>query len=231
MLGATVLVKPLFLFFLAFIPSAILVCGAAGLLLISERGLSKSRNEFRPAMLTNTSQVSIHTKMVVHHHSLPKIAPPAITGSITLAETSSGQVQTVDAEAEVRRPNRGTATITNAADASRPFKPLSESASANRLRSLVTPKVSAKTPVRSQSAIPHGSRVWAALARHKPKAIQRGSTTVTFEIDANGGLAHARVDQSSGNVRLDKLALQTVYNSAPFPPPPEKALYTIRIDF
>jgi periplasmic protein TonB len=73
--------------------------------------------------------------------------------------------------------------------------------------------------------------VWAALARHKPKAVQRGSTTVMFEIDAREALGYSRVDQSSGNARLDKMALQTVHDSVPFPPPPEKASFTIRIDF
>jgi protein TonB len=96
----------------------------------------------------------------------------------------------------------------------------------------ITPKASAaKTPVQSANASPYGARLWAALARHKPRAVQRGSTTVTFEIDASGALGYARVDQSSGNARLDKMALQTVHDSAPFPPPPKKASYTIRIDF
>ena len=71
-----------------------------------------------------------------------------------------------------------------------------------------------------------------ALARHKPKAVQRGSTTVTFEIGASGALGYVRVEQSSGNARLDQLALQTVHDSAPFPLPPNGASsYTIRIDF
>ncbi|MGI8851981.1 MAG: energy transducer TonB family protein [Methyloceanibacter sp.] len=79
---------------------------------------------------------------------------------------------------------------------------------------------------------PYGERVWAALARHKPKAVQRGSTTVMFEIGASGALGYVRVDQSSGNARLDQLALQTVQDSAPFPLPPNGASsYTIRIDF
>jgi TonB family protein len=44
-----------------------------------------------------------------------------------------------------------------------------------------------------------------------------------------------RVSQSSGNARLDALALATVRNAAPFPPPPilkdGADAYTIRIDF
>jgi protein TonB len=44
-----------------------------------------------------------------------------------------------------------------------------------------------------------------------------------------------RVTQSSGNARLDQLALATVRAAAPFPPPPVlkdgTPAYTIRIDF
>ncbi|HEX9596239.1 MAG TPA: energy transducer TonB, partial [Anaerolineales bacterium] len=66
-------------------------------------------------------------------------------------------------------------------------------------------------------------------ARHKPS--NRGSTTVTFEIGANGALGKVRVSQSSGNAWLDQMAL-TVRNSAPFPLPPNgPSSYSIQIDF
>jgi protein TonB len=245
-------VKPLVLFLFAFIPSAILVCGAAVLfLLVTGRGLSKSRVELPAAMLTNSSQVSIHTKTVLsHRYGQPETAPPEMTGTINLAQTLSGRVQTVNPEAEPPRLERdqliprytpnadhGTPAVTNVADASHSLEAFPQSPTAPRLRSValgpnITPKASAaKTPVQSANASPYGARLWAALARHKPRAVQRGSTTVTFEIDASGALGYARVDQSSGNARLDKMALQTVHDSAPFPPPPKKASYTIRIDF
>jgi TonB family protein len=86
--------------------------------------------------------------------------------------------------------------------------------------------------VRSTNASAYGARVWAALARHKPKSVQHGSTTVAFEIGASGALGYVRVDQSSGNAKLDQMALRTICNAAPFPPPPNGAApYTIRIDF
>jgi periplasmic protein TonB len=80
----------------------------------------------------------------------------------------------------------------------------------------------------------YSAKIWSALARKKPNAGQRGSTTVTFAIGPGGSLRLVRVSQSSGNARLDQLALATVRNAAPFPPPPAKqgaAAYTIRIDF
>ena len=47
------------------------------------------------------------------------------------------------------------------------------------------------------------TQVWSALARKKPNAGQRGSTTVTFAIGPGGALRFVRVSQSSGNARLD----------------------------
>jgi periplasmic protein TonB len=81
----------------------------------------------------------------------------------------------------------------------------------------------------------YSSKIWSALARKKPNAGERGSTTVTFAIGPAGALRFVRVSQSSGNVRLDQLALATVRNAAPFPPPPVlrdgTTAYTTRIDF
>ncbi|MGH6833498.1 MAG: cell envelope integrity protein TolA, partial [Methyloceanibacter sp.] len=89
-----------------------------------------------------------------------------------------------------------------------------------------------KAPTARPSSGAYASKVWAALARHKPKAGQRGSTTVVFSIGENGGLRGVRVGRSSGNTRIDQLALATVRNAAPYPPPPSGvASYTIRIDF
>jgi protein TonB len=81
----------------------------------------------------------------------------------------------------------------------------------------------------------YGENIWSALARRKPNAGQRGSTMVTFAIGPAGALRFVRVSQSSGNARLDQLALATVRAAAPFPPPPAlkdgTAAYTLRIDF
>lgn len=78
----------------------------------------------------------------------------------------------------------------------------------------------------------YASQVWARLARHKPRAGQRGSASVAFAIAASGSLGAVRIARSSGNPRIDQLALATVRNAAPFPPPPSGVVsYTIRIDF
>jgi protein TonB len=97
------------------------------------------------------------------------------------------------------------------------------------------PKLSPPALKGGLSAAAHQSKVWSSLARHKPRAGQRGSATVTFAIGASGGLRGSRIAKSSGNAKIDRLALATVRNAAPFPPPPNlksgAAAYTIRIDF
>jgi protein TonB len=89
------------------------------------------------------------------------------------------------------------------------------------------------TPKRAETASSYNAEIWSALARHKPRAGKAGSAAVTFSIGAAGGLRSARISGSSGDSQLDQMALQTVRNAAPFPPPPNpaSASYTIRIYF
>jgi protein TonB len=97
---------------------------------------------------------------------------------------------------------------------------------------LGTAQKPASRPGKKPNGSAYRAEVYAALARHKPTAVQRGSTTVAFEIGGSGVLGDVRVRQSSGNARLDQMALQMVHDVAPFPPPPSGASsYTIQIDF
>lgn len=84
---------------------------------------------------------------------------------------------------------------------------------------------------RSESAGSYNAKIWSALARHKPRAGKAGSAVVTFSIGPAGGLRSARVSGSSGDQKIDQLALQAVRSAAPFPPPPNpaSATYSIRI--
>lgn len=91
-------------------------------------------------------------------------------------------------------------------------------------------KLTQRLSAAKQSVKSYNSRIWAALARHKPRDGRRGSASVTFGIAANGQLRFVRVSGSSGDSRLDKLAIATVRKAAPFPPPPAGSpSYTIRI--
>jgi protein TonB len=94
-----------------------------------------------------------------------------------------------------------------------------------------TPAI-APVPTARPTSAAYSSKVWSALARHKPRAGQSGSALVMFAIGENGGLRGLRIGRSSGNARIDQLALATVRGAAPFPPPPSgTASYSIRIDF
>ncbi len=92
--------------------------------------------------------------------------------------------------------------------------------------------VPTQVPTARPSGAAYASSVWSALARHKPRAGQNGSATVVFAIGGNGALRGLKIGRSSGNARIDQLALATVRRAAPFAPPPSgSASYTIRIDF
>ena len=89
-----------------------------------------------------------------------------------------------------------------------------------------------KMPSNRWKATGYQAKIWSALARKKPKAGERGSTTVVFGIGGTGALTFVRVGGSSGNSRLDQLALGTVRNAAPYPAPTRgPQSYSIRIDF
>ena len=92
----------------------------------------------------------------------------------------------------------------------------------------------ATTP--GENVVTYGAKVRAFLAR-QPRAVgPPGSATVTFAVSASGTLRYARIEHSSDNAALDEMALATVQNAAPFPPPPttlndEALSYSIQIGF
>jgi protein TonB len=100
---------------------------------------------------------------------------------------------------------------------------------------VVPPKTAAKetkAPI-GPSKSAYRTKVWSALARHKPRLGKPGSTTVSFVIGPSGSLRSVRVSRSSGNAGLDQQALRAVRNAAPFPAPPGGSApsYTIQIYF
>jgi protein TonB len=60
-------------------------------------------------------------------------------------------------------------------------------------------------------------------ATRKQSGAGKGTVVVGFSIAADGGLAGVRVLQGSGNDALDRVALDHIRRSAPFPAPPEGA--------
>ncbi|MGI3900872.1 MAG: TonB family protein [Janthinobacterium lividum] len=56
----------------------------------------------------------------------------------------------------------------------------------------------------------------------------KGAVSVLFTLDASGNLADVSIVQSSGDPRLDALALHWIQVAAPFPPPPPDAEHTFK---
>ncbi len=56
----------------------------------------------------------------------------------------------------------------------------------------------------------------------------KGAVSVLFTLDASGNLADVSIVQSSGDSRLDALALHWIRLAAPFPPPPPDAEHTFK---
>lgn len=59
----------------------------------------------------------------------------------------------------------------------------------------------------------------------------KGVAVVGFTVAADGGLAVVKILQSSGNVALDKIALNHIQRAAPFAPPPKGAGRSFSFEF
>lgn len=57
----------------------------------------------------------------------------------------------------------------------------------------------------------------------RPRSSTRGSVVVAFTIASSGGLSGLSVAKTSGNAKLDQLALSVIRKAAPFPKPPAGA--------
>ncbi|MBV1695691.1 MAG: TonB family protein [Hyphomicrobiales bacterium] len=67
----------------------------------------------------------------------------------------------------------------------------------------------------------YAQSVSAALARSRPRGgVGNGVSRVVFTIDRDGGLADVTVSRSSGNARLDTLAIEAVRRARFVAPPP-----------
>ncbi len=81
------------------------------------------------------------------------------------------------------------------------------------------------------------AKVWARIAARKPRGIHLpGEVLLAFTLDPEGRLVSADILRSGGNSQLDRLALRTLANAAPFPPPPPAVgdrplTFTIRFGF
>lgn len=114
------------------------------------------------------------------------------------------------------------------ADSKKPlWKPMTLGFGKDKKRQVETPapKQASAPEAAPKKAQPASSgayraKVWAKLARHKPRLGKPGSTSVVFVIGPSGALRSARVGRSSGNAQLDQTALAAVRAASPFPAPP-----------
>jgi len=65
----------------------------------------------------------------------------------------------------------------------------------------------------------------------KKSGAGKGTVVVGFTVAADGGLAGVKLLQGSGNAALDKIALDHIRRSAPFPVPPEGAGRSYSFEF
>jgi len=177
------------------------------------------------AVLAATKPAPAAVAVVAPPPPLPKRKPAEGPPAPKVAALPTPQPEKPAKPAETK-PDAAQQEVTQPRGDAAPWKPMA-------LAPADKPSIAlSKAPTARPSGSAYASKVWSALARHKPKAGQRGSTTVVFAIGENGALRGLRVGRSSGNTRLDQLALATVRNAAPYPPPPSGAAsYTIRIDF
>ena len=66
-----------------------------------------------------------------------------------------------------------------------------------------------------------GSQIRARIARRAPSGAGRGTAVVTITVSGNGALLGVRLAKSSGNARIDKLALAAVKQAGRFPAAPK----------
>ena len=80
-------------------------------------------------------------------------------------------------------------------------------------------------------------QLWARIAARKPRGLNlSGVAMVRFAVGRAGELISVELAASSGNAALDRLALRTVRNAGPFPPPPatvegDQLVFTIPFSF
>jgi protein TonB len=194
---------------------------------IHERSLAQASNPKRAPKLAMATQ---HEQALQVAPRGKQIGSARVDLSRSLTESQPKRRDTMTAAKEklssklAAKPNPRPA---ESSQASSRWKPMALAPADKPSRSLT------QSQPKKPDARGYNANIWSALARKKPHAGQRGSTTVTFGIGAAGVLQFVRVSHSSGNARLDQLALATVRNAAPFPPPPapQAATYAIRIDF
>src|SRR5262249_44461562 len=180
------------------------------------KGMAKSStDQARPKLAANQKPALKLLGNAAQHEQTSRVGPqekrtgsaPADKPSISLTQSHPKRWAAVNAANENPGPKvaaKPSPRQTESSQITSRWKPMAF-APADKPSLSLTQTQSKKPNARGYSA-----NIWSALARKKPNAGQRGSTTVTFAIGQAGALRFVRVSQSSGNARLDQLALATV---------------------
>lgn len=65
------------------------------------------------------------------------------------------------------------------------------------------------------------STIWRMIDANRPRGVNmQGMVTIVFRLSADGALLSLGVSRTSGNMLLDRIALRSVRQAAPFPHPP-----------
>jgi periplasmic protein TonB len=155
---------------------------------------------------------------------------PSLPGTDPASSKDASSLSAAASETKVAGPSRREETVASESHDKPPSKAMA------LVRSEKPSSLLLKATIPQENVGDYGAKVRAFLAR-QPRAVgPAGSAIVTFAISAGGTLRYARISHSSDNTALDEMALATVRNAAPFPPPPkamnaEAVSYSIQIGF
>jgi protein TonB len=93
-------------------------------------------------------------------------------------------------------------------------------------------KASAQAGDGGKAAASYASSVLRKISKtRKAKSPGKGRVVISFVVAENGALQATRVAKSSGNAKLDQVALDHIRRAAPFPPPPPSAKRNFAFEF
>lgn len=187
-------------------------------------------------ILRSTPTIEVSTFRLLPTSS-PAAAPSVQRRSRT-GEASRSSSQPVRAAETAPTDEKGE-TVASPLSLPAPTVPTVAALSANR-----QPKTEPDTPpqqahdddTKGTALAAYQRQLWARISARKPAGIHlAGVATLRFTVGDDGALVAVELVASSGNAALDRLALRTVRNAAPFPPPPDverdQLVFTIPFSF
>jgi TonB family protein len=242
-------------FFAPLVGALLLGASLVALLAASTRVFPSSESEQRDPMTANSAHFSVHAKSRSAPKESAKLHPAGSSHSqrpTSPSYVASIAQQSQSLEEVISGFDKETASVSRPRPSTNPSSPVTRCCEAQQKKIITgsnpepsprptivsSSKRSTSSPRASprQDATSYGATVRTLLARQPRGAGPAGMATVSFAIDRSGNLRYARITDPSYNTALDAMALATVENAAPFPPPPEALSsearsYSIQIGF